>query len=91
MRLKRFLFKNVIEEGPRKMIHNGVLNFEVVSKGYCIRNTRPFQMKIEESGMIHNFSDRMVVGKREGGNFYFWERRIMMGASISRLVHFISC
>ncbi len=42
MRLKRFLFKNVIEEGPRKIIHNGVLNFEVVSKGYCIRNTRPF-------------------------------------------------
>lgn len=68
MKVTRFVVKNVAEEGARKAIHIGTLDFEVITGGCNICNIRPFKIEIDELGMIHNYSDRVKVSISDNVN-----------------------
>lgn len=65
MKVTRFIVKNVADKGTRKIIYSGTLDFEVLTGSCRIRNMRPFQIEIDEAGMIHNYSDRVMVGMQD--------------------------
>jgi len=64
MKVTRFIVKNVADKGTRKIIYSGTLDFEVLTGSCRIRNMRPFQIEIDEAGMTHNYSDRLMVRKK---------------------------
>lgn len=61
MKLTSFVVKDVADKGTRKIIYIGTLDFEVLTGSCRIRNMPPFQIEIDEAGMIHNYSDRVMV------------------------------
>lgn len=61
MRLARFVVERVAEKGTRKIVHIGKLDLKMVTGGRYIHNLQPFDIEIDASGMIHNYSDRVKV------------------------------
>lgn len=61
MRVTRFVIEDIVMKETRKIIYIGTLDFEVITGSCRIRNMRPFKIEIDEAGMIHNYSDRVMV------------------------------
>lgn len=68
MRLKRFVVEHVAEKGTRKIVRIGKLDLKMVTGGRYIHNLQPFNIEIDESGMIHNYSDRVQVSIQDTVN-----------------------
>lgn len=71
MRLARFVVERVAEKGTRKVVHIGALDLKMVNGGRytcSISNIRAFQIEVDEAGMIHNYSDRVMVSIQDSIN-----------------------
>lgn len=68
MRLARFVVERVADKGTRKIVHIGKLDLKMVTGGRYIHNLQPFDIEIDESGMIHNYSDRVTVSIQDTVN-----------------------
>lgn len=61
MKVTRFVIEDIVMKETRKIIYIGTLDFKVITGSCRIRNMRPFKIEIDEAGMIHNYSDRVMV------------------------------
>lgn len=61
MKVTRFVIEDIVMKETRKIIYIGTLDFEVITGSCRIRNMHPFKIEIDEAGMIHNYSDRVMV------------------------------